>query len=89
MAQISDIKILAGLTNLESLTLIAQTSILNTKKLSLDLIPLKQLSKIRKLSIWYASFKNIDAITYLKELESLDLSSAEISDINFLAHLTN
>ena len=103
-SQISDISVLSGLMNLQSLSLdylnqISDISVLSgltkLQTLSLafnpisDISALSGLTKLQTLSLAFNPISDISALSGLTKLQDLGLSSNEISDISALKGLMN
>ena len=76
-----DLSFLAGLTNLEEISMHDGDR--------LDLTPLAGLTRLRELFITSSGISDISALAGLTELTRIDLANNEISDISPLAGLTN
>ncbi len=71
------------------LSFLAKLGIYNvSNKTSIDLEPLKDIPKLRKLKIQYTPFDNIESLAKITELKGLDLQEVPISDINWISSLT-
>ena len=100
---ISDVSVLARLTNLEGLGLsstgVSDVSVLarltNLETLSLyhtdvsDISALAHLTNLEWLTLYAPGVSDISALAHLTNLEELYLSSTGVSDVSALAHLTN
>ena len=76
-----DLSVLAGLTNLEEISM-------HDADIS-DLTPLAGLTRLRELFMANSGISDISALAGLTELTRIDLANNEISDISPLAGLTN
>lgn len=77
---VSDLSSLEGLTNLESLDIMGNSDVS-------DFNPLKQLVKLKDLSLIFNHLQDLNFLNPLKELERLSINQTGISDIGILAQL--
>ncbi len=104
--ELSDIKELSKLTNLEELALryvkypqqeipkwmktLAKYGLIDLKKkYAIDLSPLKNLSKLKKLYFETSQIRDLEPISKLENLEVLILENIAVSDLNSLKRLRN